>query len=179
LPVTGQTECYDLHGRTIPCPGTGQDGDIRIGVKWPDPRFEVVGDTVVDRLTGLFWLGAADLTRGPATWSEALSAIAELNRASSGTLTWRLPNINELESLVDCSAHDPALPSGHTFREVREGYWSSTTSMFEPDWAWALYLKKGAIGVGQKWGAHFSVWAVCHENEKTEDIPLGKMPPGA
>jgi hypothetical protein len=33
--------------------------------------------------------------------------------------------------------------------------------MFEPDWAWALYLTKGAVGVGQKKGAHFSVWAVC------------------
>ncbi len=38
----------------------------------------------------------------------------------------------------------PALSHGHPFRDVREGYWSSTTSMFEPDWAWALYLvKKG------------------------------------
>jgi hypothetical protein len=33
--------------------------------------------------------------------------------------------------------------------------------MFEPDWAWALYLNKGAVGVGQKRGAHFSVWALC------------------
>ena len=68
---------------------------------------------------------------------------------------------NELESLVDCSAHDPALPDAYPFRDVREGYWSSTTSMFEPDWAWALYLNKGAVGVGQKKGAHFHVWAVC------------------
>jgi hypothetical protein len=33
--------------------------------------------------------------------------------------------------------------------------------MFEPDWAWALYLNKGAVGVGQKWAAHFPAWAVC------------------
>ena len=39
------------------------------------------------------------------------------------------------ESLVDCSEHSPALPPSHPFRDVREGYWSSTTSMFEPDWA--------------------------------------------
>jgi hypothetical protein len=56
--------------------------------------------------------------------------------------------------------HSPALPEGHPFTHVREGYWSSTTSMFESDWAWALYLTKGAVGVGQKRGAHFSVWAV-------------------
>jgi hypothetical protein len=33
--------------------------------------------------------------------------------------------------------------------------------LFEPDWARALYLTKGAVGVRQKVGAHFSVWAVC------------------
>ena len=47
------------------------------------------------------------------------------------------------------------------FAQIRESYWSSTTSMFEPDWAWALYLEKGAVGVGQKSGRHFHVWPVC------------------
>jgi hypothetical protein len=76
-----------------------------------------------------------------------MAAVEGLNQKANGT-RWRLPNINELESLVDCGRHNPALPSGHPFTDVREGYWSSTTSRFEPDWAWALYLKKGAIGVG-------------------------------
>jgi hypothetical protein len=43
---------------------------------------------------------------------------------------------------------------------MQDVYWSSTTSLFEPDWAWALYLNKGAVGVGQKAQAHFHVWAV-------------------
>ena len=38
---------------------------------------------------------------------------------------------------------------------------SRTTGRFEPDWAWALYLGKGATGVGQKRFAEFSVWAVA------------------
>ena len=37
------------------------------------------------------------------------------------------------------------------------------TSAFEPDWAWALYLDKGAVGVGQKAGAYFHVWPVCDQ----------------
>ncbi len=53
-----------------------------------------------------------------------------------------------------------ALPAGADFEALRPAYWSSTTSLFEPDWAWVLYLDAGAVGVGQKKGAHFHVWAV-------------------
>jgi len=66
-----------------------------------------------------------------------------------------------LESLVDSSTHSPALPGNHPFAEVREVYWSSTTSFYEPDWAWALYLEKGALGVGVKANRTFHAWPVC------------------
>ena len=161
LPATGQTRCHDASGGHIPCSGTGQDGEFLFGSAWPSPRFEVMGDAVIDRLTGLCWLRTADLTGKQVTWSQALAAVADFNQNAKKSAVWRLPNINELESLIDCSTHSPALPAEYPFRDVREGYWSSTTSMFEPDWAWALYLSKGAVGVGQKWGAHFSVWAVA------------------
>ncbi|MBI4791951.1 MAG: hypothetical protein HY789_04280 [Deltaproteobacteria bacterium] len=39
--------------------------------------------------------------------------------------------------------------------------WSATTSFFKTDWAWVLYLEKGACGVGHKPGKTFFVWAVC------------------
>lgn len=159
FPTTGQSACYDSNGTLIPCAGTGQDGEFRTGRLWPSPRFKAAGHVVIDQLTDLCWLKVADLTGGLATWDEAFEAIGDLNHRSKGT-QWRLPNINELETLVDCSAHSPALPTGHPFEGTQEAYWSSTTSMFEPDWAWALYLLKGAVGVGRKSGAHFSVWAV-------------------
>ena len=61
LPVTGQTTCYNHDvGSEIDCLGTGQDGDIRAGVAWPDPRFTnpdgsvpINDNCVLDRLTGL------------------------------------------------------------------------------------------------------------------------------
>jgi len=37
----------------ISCAGSGQDGEIRSGVQWPEPRFEEAGSMVVDRLTNL------------------------------------------------------------------------------------------------------------------------------
>ena len=41
LPRTGQRECFDTSGTEIDCAGTGQDGAIRAGVAWPDPRFVI------------------------------------------------------------------------------------------------------------------------------------------
>jgi hypothetical protein len=161
LAFTGQRQCYDGTGRTMACDGSGQDGEFRSGVPWPAPRFEVRGEAVLDRLTGLVWQSNADLA-GPVIWSDALAQVAELTR-NVNRRQWRLPNINEFESLVDAGTSGPALPLDHPFTGVRDVYWSSTTSLYEPDWAWALYLDKGAVGVGQKQQARFHVWAISEE----------------
>lgn len=164
LPVTGQRRCFDVGGRTCSCDGTGQDGESRFGVPWPEPRFSPAPDTVLDRLTGLVWTRSADLARRWITWDEAFEVVAALDADRFGRRgSWRLPTINELESLVDVSRHTPALPPGHPFDDVQEAYWSSTSSGFEPDWCMALYMYKGAVGVGQKKDPNFSVWAVSSE----------------
>ena len=160
VPRTGQSLCYAAAGNVIACAGSGQDGEFCYGASWPQPRFEILQAGVLDRLTGLLWRRSASLTPQPVVWREALAAVAELNQAGEGS-AWRLPTINELEALVDCAAHSPALPSGHPFADMQDIYWSSSSSLFEPDWAWALYLEKGATGVGQKRFAQFSVWAVA------------------
>jgi hypothetical protein len=157
---TGQFLCYDMRGNPISCDSTGQDGAYRNDSLPDQPRFRAMGDGFIDALTGLLWFHEADLGGAAVTWQEAFGTILGLNREKRDGVLWRLPNINELETLVDCSKCDPALPSNHPFRRVREAYWSSTTSVFESDWAWALYLDKGAVGVGQKGGRYFHVWAV-------------------
>ena len=163
LARTGQTACFDVQGRDIPCPGTGQDGELRLGAPWPEPRFEPAGEdnAVLDRLTGLTWAKAAHES-GPTDWPGALAAAS--GRTGAGT-PWRLPTINELESLVDASQCFPALPRDHPFRGMAGDpgpvFWSSTSSAFEPDWSMALYLGKGAVGVGHKTrGDRFLAWPV-------------------
>ncbi|WP_051694116.1 DUF1566 domain-containing protein [Desulfohalovibrio reitneri] len=146
LPRTGQTECFDPEGNVIACIGTGQDGELRRGVE------------VLDQLTGLVWKTNADMAGSLLSWEQALEAVAML-RTQSG-LPWRLPTINELESLVDASSHSPALPEKHPFFGVGEAYWSSTTSFFETDWAYVLYMHKGAVGVGHKPRPEFTCLAV-------------------
>lgn len=162
LPATGQQKCYDTGGNSIPCSGTGQDGELQFGVSWPAPRFAVQQKTVLDRLTGLYWLQDAEAAAGTMNWGQALQYVKHLDvNLPESSVAWRLPTINELESLVDCSQHTPALPSGHPFANVRDVYWSSTTSFFEPDWAWALYFNKGATGVGFKRQDGFHLWPVA------------------
>jgi hypothetical protein len=161
IPATGQSECYDADGNLVPCTRTGQDGELQRGQAWPAPRFVVRQAAVLDRLTGLFWLQNADISVKTMDWAAALDYVKKLAPDVAETpLHWRLPTINELESLVDCSQHSPALPVDHPFENVRDVYWSSTNSFFEPDWAWALYLNKGATGVGFK-QQDFYLWPVA------------------
>ena len=72
LPQTGQTKCYNAAGTEISCAGTGQDGGINSGVPWPEPRFTISGDCVVDNLTGLMWAKNGNLPSGAIGWQAAL-----------------------------------------------------------------------------------------------------------
>ena len=65
-----------------------------------------------------------------------------------------------LESLVDVTTHSPALAAQHAFHTIQEGYWSATTSLYEPRYAWVLYTKDGAIGVGYKPQQDFYLLAI-------------------
>lgn len=159
LPRTGQDKCYNELGYEIEPPTLGLDGELRLGVGWPEPRFVVKGDAVLDGLTNLYWTKNASLAQEAVNWAEAFDVIDDLNR-ETGNGRWRAPTINELETLVDARRHNPALPIGHPFIDVREIYVSSTTSGFEPDWCMLLHFHKGAVGVGQKKQKGFTVWAV-------------------
>lgn len=145
---TGQTQCWDSAGTEIVCAGTGQDGDLRRGVAWPDPRFMDYGDgTVTDNLTGLIWLKDAGCFGHDVTWTDSFSEIAAFNSGidrgcpeySAGAYDdWRLPTILELISLVDWGSGS-VLPDGHPFLFTGIGlctYWTSTTDEAEPENAW-------------------------------------------
>jgi len=167
LPRTGQRRCFDQRGAELPCASPqarGQDAALLCGVPWPDPRFELLergqGQCVLDRLTGIVWRRHTS-REGLLTWQQALDTAARL--ADADGLPWRLPNINELESLADASRHAPALPEGHPFLEPQQAYWSSTTSFFEPDWSYCFYLDKGAVGVGHKPAPEFWAWFAMDE----------------
>jgi len=145
---------------------TGDDGNLQKGVAWPTPRFTDNGNgTVTDNLTGLIWLENANCFSSRA-WADALSDANTLNSGECGLSDgsaegeWRLPNVRELQSLIDYGRWDPALPSGHTFSGVQSGfYWSSTTLADGTAYAWLVGLYYGGVGNGNKAGT-FYVWPV-------------------
>ena len=130
---TGQTTCYDERGNTIGCAGTGQDGELQVGVALPPIRFSINADeTVTDNLTGLVWTKDANLmntVNGGFNWQQSFDYVKELNTQNFlGHNDWRLPNIIELESLVNKAQGNPASwLNGQGFTEVQSGYSSSTT----------------------------------------------------
>ncbi|MBW1990354.1 MAG: DUF1566 domain-containing protein [Deltaproteobacteria bacterium] len=161
-PATGQDLCFGPDHKPRDCAGTGQDGETKSGAPWPTPRFADHGPVVEDRLTGLFWTRNADLARGRTTWEEAKALAGGLHLQVNGRPgAWRLPTVREAESLVDLSAHSPALPAGHPYDSVGDFYWTATPSAYDTDYAWALYAKDGVVGVGYKTRPEFSAWAVC------------------
>jgi hypothetical protein len=143
LPRTGQTVSY------VP----GDDAAQGKGAAWPATRFTDNQDgTVSDHLTGLTWLKNAGAL-SPTTWSIAVTLANQLASGISGLADgskagdWRLPNLSELESLVDVSASNPALSAGHPFANVSGGiFWSSTSyaggNAPAPE-AWAVRLSDG------------------------------------
>jgi hypothetical protein len=170
VPKTGQTTSY----------APGDDGDLKKGVAWPNPRFTDNGNgTVTDNLTGLIWLKKANCADATRPWATALTDVASLNSAgamnsrdcgdTSNSADWRLPNIKELQSLVDFAYVDPALPNtagtgqwieGSPFSGVQTyRYWSSSTYASNAGFAWFLDLSSGYVGYGSK-ASDYYVWPV-------------------
>jgi hypothetical protein len=160
LPATGQTASY----------APGDDGALRIGAPL---RFRDNGDgTLTDESTGLVWEkkgddgGLHDKDRAfvwePGTGSvwEWLAAVnAEGGGGFAGKKDWRLPNRKELESIVDASRFNPALPAAFS-TACTPGcsatvcsctasllhYWTSTSVAAAPtDFAWSMLPSSGAV----------------------------------
>jgi hypothetical protein len=166
LPQTGQTTCYDSDGAVVGCagPGKGQDGDLRMGVPWPDLRFTESGDCVTDNLTGLMWTKNGNIPGGTLTWQEALDYVADTVNSEAGTCghsDWRLPNVNELNSLVNAEQFNSAdWLNGQGFANVQANwYWSSSTYAYSPNHAWIVPMAVVPIPSNVKSSGNY-VWPV-------------------
>ena len=211
LPKTGETLCYNDSG-TIPCPGTGQDGEKQIGAAWPTTRFtinltagSVPDGTITDTLTGLTWLTDSKCAAlhsttgnpsGGSTWATALTKANGLASGACGLLDgstagqWRLPNVNELESLIDIS-QNPPFPAGNPFTITHiydaapavPEYWTSTIEAVFPSNAESVNITtgdvRGALQTTLKnvWPVRGTSTNIAQTGQTSCPDPAGTTPP--
>ena len=100
--------------------------------------------TVTDTATGLMWQQA---TAPGYTWEEALTYCEGLSLA--GHDDWRLPNRNELHSIVDYST-TPTIDTTYFPGTVAYYYRSSTTSGGSINGEWSVRFDNGIVGYNNK-----------------------------
>jgi hypothetical protein len=209
LPDTGQTWCADANGTTIPCAGTGQDGELGLdsnsatntaldgaaGFSYlklgstgkPLPASATSWDCVRDNITGLVWENkvAASNTahlRSSAhqyTWYSTDSAnnggssgstgtntcnatptgslcnteayVAAVNAAAlCGKTDWRLPTREELRSIVNYGASNPAIDTNYFSNAQPDWHWSSSARASNFGSAWNVGFYSGVDNQGNR-----------------------------
>jgi len=197
VPKTGQTKCYKFSDNTEEtCDASshkGQDGNYTKGISVSSRFTDNSDGTVTDNLTGLMWLKKANCIQsdypsfdndkriretdndGRVTWEHALDFVIGINDGSypncgASRTDWRLPNVKELESLIDFAYSSPALSNAAGDAKWTEGdafsgvqtrfYWSSTTDADNTTNAWGVNLDDGHPDSGNLKNATYYVWPV-------------------
>jgi hypothetical protein len=180
LPQTGQTLCYNSAGAFIPCLGTGEDGDLLAGIAWPNPRFTIDDSLqcIKDNLTGLTW--ARDISAFAGNWPQSVVNYPTLYFAC-GMNDWRIPNVNELQSLINAGQPDSAtwlFTKGFIFpNSLNLPYWTSTSSAENPTInAWVVDMVAGRVFPDNK-GSTYFLWPVRGTSNPSlpADIPPGQI----
>ena len=173
LPQTGQTPSAPLDVTSI----TGADGNVHTGIPWavsngsgtaPNPRFTDNGCDITDNLTGLIWVKNLNTVNSGATlnWNTALSTAAAGTWCGQAAGTWRVPNINELASLINYGLADQTTnwlnlsiaSGGAGFSNVQAIiYWSSSSSAANTNNAWRVNMLSALIGSNDKTSSYLLI----------------------
>ena len=147
---TGQTTVYAEYDD-----GYYQTGALR--------SYSRSGDVVSDNATGLEWQDNENITK---TWSDAISYCSDLLLDGGG---WRLPSIEELETLLDNERYDPAVTEG-IFNHISwtyliSEYSTSTIDALDNDYAWSVSFRGGGSSGYKK---AVSIYVRCVRSEPME-----------
>jgi photosystem II stability/assembly factor-like uncharacterized protein len=202
LPVRDGAETGEI---TIPQSGqeltfyTGDDAAIGAGAEWPSTRLIDNKDgSVADRLTGLMWTKETLLmyNRDPdfyeeygSGWISSLDYIAKLNNENYlGYNDWRMPNRNELTSLIDCSQNAQNLPKNNPFISTWPypypsqfpmlRYWTSSTLASDENMAWDYTFELNSGSYTDK-TIEKHIWPVRTDNSTAPGGSINGMIEGA
>lgn len=119
----------------------------------PDSRYQVVAGTqgaeVLDTYTRLIWQRCSvgqtwdgTTCRGTAqtmTWTDAL-------KTTTTHTGWRVPNIRELQSLIEDACFDSSINYTWFPNTVSDDYWSSSPNPQHPQGIWTVTFNLGLAG---------------------------------
>ena len=156
LPDTGQTVHYST--------AAGDDSDYRPAAV--QPKYTVYNGGVetssytVDNITGRMWVtnpndfsGGQYVSSGTYTWEAAITKCEVLNYA--GFADWRLPNIKELQSIVDYNRQNPSINMAYFLNTQNNYYWSSTTYVPSSIGAWDVFFNDGLMSYNNKTSSYY------------------------
>ena len=115
------------------------------------------GYDITNNESGLMWQKEDDNTTR--NWETALSYCEGLTLGSKSD--WRLPDINELESITDDSTHSPSINSTYFPNTNSLGYWSSTTYVDSTSNAWIVDFNYGEVTTSPKSNSNFFRYVRC------------------
>lgn len=138
-------------------------------IPWSTPSSEFTlhdDGTLTHHVTGLMWMRCSvgqswDGSNcigsvSSHTWSDALNIAVSYNLANY--TDWRLPNRNELASLLEQRCYAPALNTGLFPNSQSDWYWSSSPeaiTLSNTNNAWIVDFYNGGVYVSGKFNDHF------------------------
>jgi len=175
---------FSASGQTTPY-GPGSDGDVQAGA--PLSYTDNGDGTITDNNTRLMWekkddSGGIHDQDNRYTWWGGVSEgylmdgtmvtefLATLNAGGgfAGHTDWRIPNVRELQSIVDYEIPSPGPTVNAAFHNAAgctgctdvtlascsctaaSPYWSSTTNRENPLYAWDVYFAYGSVNIADK-----------------------------
>ncbi|MGR0481469.1 MAG: Lcl C-terminal domain-containing protein [Candidatus Electronema sp. V4] len=117
--------------------------------------------TITDSKTGLMWKqcieglsgsGCATGSAGSFTWQQALQQLGTVNAGGgfAGHADWRLPNINELRSIVEEQCYNPAINATRFPNTPSLHFWSGSPVAVNSGYAWSVDFSLGDSGYGNR-----------------------------
>ncbi len=200
---TGITHCSDTHHYGANCPLSlypGQDGDYGLDAVVAGTagfRFSRTGsgDCIRDAVTGLVWENKTDgglhavnaRYTGLDTASNPVAALVSQTNAQAlcGYRDWRLPELMELQGLVDYGIPypGPVVDTGSFPLNLGEAYWTASKDGRQPDRAYVVLWNDGQVYRDSRSASHparlvrgtplRSRWTVSADGEEVTDRSTG------
>ena len=130
------------------------------------PDGGTVEPIVQDKVTGLMWQQTVPANPCPSdgagvcTWPDAQAYCAALSYGGLST-GWRLPTVNELQSIVDFSQYNPAIDGTGFPGSAANLFWTNTPAQGDAGTglAWSIWFYDGSAGANST-GNGYSVRCV-------------------